>query len=131
MLHAAAAGDCPEAVPLLVAAGASVTLAAVNAAIAQGSVEVLAALLAAAPPPPVPPDALSDVYWLGEDVACPLLHVLRHISLIGPRRSARMVELLQAAGYRPTTYPEGVGVTEGDVIYSVCSSTDWWWCMPD
>lgn len=75
MLGAAAIGNCAAAVPLLLEAGAQVTLLDVNQAIWAGSTEALAALLAAAQPRA--PGGSGMLRWAEPECACPLWTVMR------------------------------------------------------
>lgn len=94
MLGGAAVGDCAAAVPLLLEAGAQVTLRDINQAIACGSVDVLAALLAAAQPRA--PAGNGGLRWPEYDYACPLWSALWAAGTRGVCCSAAMAELLLA-----------------------------------
>ncbi|KAL4433902.1 hypothetical protein ABPG75_000343 [Micractinium tetrahymenae] len=122
MLGAAAHGGCAAAVPLLLAAGAEVSLSDINAAIEQGCVEVPAALLRAGgplPQAPQPPEGQGYCNgFLDHACACPLLQVLRHAPEHGLRRSAQLAQLLLDAGYAPTVYADGVGIADLECNYT-------------
>lgn len=116
MLGVAGICNCAAAVPLLLAAGAQVTLREINHTIEAGSPEALEALLAAAQPRA--PGGGGGLNWPLSETACPLWMAVSSAHKTGLRSSAAMIELLLTAGYQPVTYASAQE-TDGDAVYTV------------